>query len=82
MTESSIQEQLVRRVADILAVPPESIRVADPLHTLGLDSMRMVEILVFVEKQFKLDLMELNLNREDLFSIEALARTIGKHRSA
>jgi acyl carrier protein len=76
MTDQSIQQQLAHRVADILSVNAAAVDVKAPLHTLGLDSMRLVEILVFVEKQFGIDLMDSNLTREDIHTIEALARTV------
>lgn len=76
MTEQSVQQQLVSRVAGILSVDENIVDVSAPLHTLGLDSMRMVEMLVFVEQQFGIDLMDSNLTREDIHTIEALARTI------
>jgi acyl carrier protein len=76
MTDQSVQQQLVNRVAGILSVDSAAVNVSAPLHTLGLDSMRLVEILVFVEKQFGIDLMDSSLTREDIHTIEALARTV------
>jgi acyl carrier protein len=76
MIDQSAQQQLANRVANILSVDPAVVDVKAPLHTLGLDSMRLVEILVFVEKQFGIDLMDSNLTREDIYTIEALARTV------
>ena len=76
MSDQSVQQQLVRRVADILSVDPAVVDAKAPLHTLGLDSLRLVEIMVFVEKQFGIDLMDSNLMREDIHTIEALARTV------
>jgi len=74
--KDSIQQKIARRTADMLSVSVECIDVSVPLHTLGLDSMRLVEILVFVEQQFGIDLMDSDLTREDIHTIEALARTI------
>jgi len=76
MSDQSVQQQLVQRVASILSVDTAVVDVKAPLHTLGLDSMRLVEILVFVEKQFGIDLMDSNLTREDIHTIDALARTV------
>jgi len=76
MSDQSVQQQLVQRVASILSVDPAVVDVKAPLHTLGLDSMRLVEILVFVEKQFGIDLMDSSLTREDIHTIDALARTV------
>jgi acyl carrier protein len=76
MSSQSVQQPIVSRVASILSVDESAVDVKVPLHTLGLDSMRLVEILVFVEKQFGIDLMDSNLTREDIHTIEALARTV------
>lgn len=80
MMEQSVQQQLVSRVAGILGVEADAVDVTAPLHTLGLDSMRMVEMLVFIEQQFGTDLMDENLTREDLHTIEALARTVERRK--
>ncbi len=71
-----IQTGLAQRIADILSVETESVDVDAPLHTLGIDSMRMVEILVFIEKEYGVDLMGAGLRREDMESIAALARSV------
>lgn len=80
MTDQSVQQLLTNRVAGILGVAVSDVDVSAPLHTLGLDSMRMVEMLVFIEQQFGTDLMDENLTREDLHTIEALARTVERRK--
>ena len=72
----SIQNELTKQVAGILSVEPNPVDVEAPLHTLGLDSMRMVEIIVFVETHYGVDLMGSGLKREEVASIAALARTV------
>jgi acyl carrier protein len=79
---TSIQQDLIRRIADILSEEPATIDPEAPLHTLGLDSMRMVEVIVFVENQFGVDLMGSGLRREDVASVAALARTVERRRTA
>ncbi|MCU0856881.1 MAG: acyl carrier protein [Pontiellaceae bacterium] len=81
MTGQSVQQQLTGRVAGILGVAADAVDVSAPLHTLGLDSMRLVEMLVFVEQQFNIDLMDEALSREDIHTIEALARTIERRKA-
>lgn len=71
-----IQQELTRQIAGILSVEPDVVDVNAPLHSLGLDSMRMVEIIVFIETQYGIDLMSSGLKREDVASIAALARTV------
>ena len=76
LTQSEIQIELAQRIADILSMEVCSVDVEAPLHTLGLDSMRMVEMLVFIEKKYSVDLMASGLSREDVSSISALARSV------
>jgi len=77
-----IQTELVQRIADILSVEPASVDVEAPLHTLGVDSMRMVEMLVFIEKQYGVDLMAAGLKREDVASVAALARSVESRKTS
>ena len=77
-----IQEELVQKVAGILSMNPENMDVNTPLHSMGLDSMRMVELIVFVEKNYGVDLMATGLRREDVASISALACTVEKRRDS
>ncbi|MCG8430240.1 MAG: acyl carrier protein [Candidatus Omnitrophica bacterium] len=54
----------------------DDIRVDAPLHEMGVDSMAFVELLVFIEKRFKVRLMDSGLKREDFYSIRSLAGRI------
>ncbi len=73
----TIQMELLERVADVLSVEVAAIDVEAPLHSLGLDSLRMVEMLVFIETRYGVDLMASELQPEDISSVSALARTVG-----
>lgn len=75
-----IQMELVERISGMLSVEVTAINVEAPLHTLGFDSLRMVEILVFIEKQYGVDLMASGLQPEDIASVTALARTISRNK--
>jgi acyl carrier protein len=82
MTAQEIETALIGEVAAILSRDPGAIRPDTPLHTLGVDSMSFVEILVFVEKKFGLALIESGLTREDFETIRALASSILKRLPA
>ena len=75
-----IQMELAARIADMLPIELAEIDLETPFHTLGLDSMRMVEMLVFVETQYGVDLMATALQPEDIASVLALARTIDREQ--
>jgi acyl carrier protein len=73
-----IQEKLIAQVASILSVDSKKIKPEAPLHTLGVDSLSFVELLVFIEKEFKIKLMESGLQAEDFKTISSLAVRISK----
>ena len=78
MTNKDIEEALIGEIASILAVDRGTIVSDLPLHQMGIDSLSFVELLVFIEKKFKLKLIESGLSQEDFQSIRALAVRIGR----
>jgi acyl carrier protein len=76
--ERPIEEKLVHRVAAILSIDAAKVKPDTPLQKLGMDSLSFVELLVFIEQEFKIKLMESGLQREDFRTIRALAQRIGK----
>ena len=77
-----IETELTGRIAEILSMKSDELKTDVPLHTMGLDSMRMVELLVFIETQYGIDLMSSGMQREDIASITALARSVERMKSA
>jgi len=73
-----IEEKLIRQISAILSVDSQKIKPEVPLHTLGVDSLSFVELLVFIEKEFEIKLMTSGLQAEDFKTIRALAKRIGK----
>jgi acyl carrier protein len=47
-----------------------------PLASLGIDSVSLVEILLFVERRFGVSVPDEDLTRENLHSVLALARCV------
>ncbi len=78
MTLENIQNTLTQGIASILSKDESSIAVDIPIHKLGIDSLGFLEILVFIEKTFKLQLIESRLDKEDFETIHALASFIHK----
>ncbi len=73
---AEIESFLVRELATVLATDEESITPQTPLASLGVDSIRFVEILIAVEKEYGVRLIEAGLTREDLRDVASLARRI------
>lgn len=79
MTEErlkEIEEKLIKRLSSILSVEPAKIKTNVPLHTIGVDSLGFVELLVFIEKEFKIKLIESGMEIGDFKTIRSLARRI------
>jgi len=80
MAIENIEERLIEEISVILSIDPSMIIPDTQLHSLGLDSLRFVELLVFIEKKFNVNLMESGLTREDFRTIRSLATCINKMR--
>jgi len=78
MTTEDIEGILISGVASIISLDTSKIAPEAPLHTLGIDSLGFVELLVFIEKRFTLKLIEAGLSRKDFGNIRALANRISR----
>ena len=78
MTLEDIQKTLIQGIAAITSKDESSIAVDVPFHKLGIDSLGFVEILVFIEKTFKLQLIESGLDKKDFETIQSLASFLHK----
>lgn len=78
MTVQEIEQKLIEGIATITSQTPAEIEVDLPFHEMGIDSLGFVEILVFVEKNFNLQLIAADLTRKDFESVQSLARFIGR----
>ncbi len=78
LAAKQIEEKLISRLAAILSVDSKKIKPEVPLHTLGVDSLSFVELLVFIEKEFSIKLMESGLQAEDFTTIHSLASRISR----
>ena len=80
MTDSStIENELINEISIILGVKAAQVKNDVPFHSLGMDSMSFVELLVFIEKRFKLNLIASGLNKQDFENIKSLAHKIFKN---
>jgi acyl carrier protein len=78
MKLKDIEGKLGRQLSIILSIPVVDLKPEIPLHELGVDSLSFVELLVFIEKEFKIKLMESGITREDFRTLHSLARCINK----
>lgn len=78
MTLQNIQDKLIQGIASITSKNESSIAADVPLHELGIDSLTLTEILVFIEQTFKLKLIESGLYIRDFETVQSLASLIHK----
>ena len=78
MTIKNIKEKLVDQIALTLGQEPAKIDSGMLMHELGMDSLGLVELFVFIEKEFKINLMESGISQEDIMRIDSLAESINK----
>ena len=78
MTVQEIEEILSCGIAEIMSVENKTVAAATSLQELGIDSLGLVEIFVFIEKKFKLKLLESGLTKEDIKTVRSLAAYISK----
>ena len=78
MTTKDIERILTDGVSSITSLGTSEIAPDAPLHTLGIDSLGFVELLVFIEKKFNLKLIESGLSKEDFQTIKSLATRISR----
>lgn len=80
MTVQEIESRLIEGIATITGRAPAEIAADRPFHDLGIDSLGFVEILVFIEKQFNLQLIAADLTRKDFENVRSLAAYIAGRR--
>ncbi len=76
MTIQEIEDTLIQGIASITNQDASAVSPDVPFHELGIDSLGFIEILVFIEKTFKLPLIASDLTRKDFETIHALASFI------
>jgi acyl carrier protein len=79
MTVEEIEIILIQGISSIKNLAVTEITPERLFHELGVDSLGFVEILVFIEKTFKLELIASDLAKQDFESVRSLALFI--HRN-
>lgn len=77
---AGIEAFLRKELATVLAVDEASIAADTPLMSLGVDSIRFVELLIIIEKEFGVRLIEAGLTRADIKDVASLAECIAEAR--
>jgi acyl carrier protein len=78
MTVQEIEQKLIEGISSITNKEKAAIAADKAFHELGIDSLGFVEILVFIEKTFNLQLIASDLTKKDFETIRSLSTYIGK----
>lgn len=78
ITIENIREKLIDQIALSIGEEPSNIQPDMLMHEIGMDSLGLVELFVFIEKEFKFNLMESGISQEDIMKIDSLAQSIDK----
>ena len=76
MTIQEIENTLINGIASISNQDASAVAPDKPFHELGIDSLGFIEVLVFIEKTFKLPLIASDLSKKDFETIHSLASYI------
>lgn len=79
---TDIEAKLLDKLNQLLPRKDQEPQADTPLHDLGVDSMRLVELFVFVEMEFGMDLMNAGLELENIQSVRSIAAFIAQHGKA
>jgi len=81
MNRQEIEQKLITGLAPIVSDRSSGITPESTMADLGIDSMGLIEIFIFIEKTFNLKLLESGIQREDLRSVNTLASYIASRLS-
>ena len=76
MTPTKITEKLIEQIALSVGQEPATITSDMMMHELGMDSLKLIELFVFIEKEFKVQVMASGISQEAIMQIGTLAQSI------
>jgi acyl carrier protein len=72
----AIRSAIVRMVADVAGVDPDTVRPETTLDTIGIDSLLIVEVVVAIEKEFGVAIPP-SAFRDDIFTVGKTSEVLG-----
>jgi acyl carrier protein len=76
LTLQTVQQQLCGEIQTLLSLKPGSVSPESALASLGMDSLRLVSLLLVIEQKFGVSLMSKGLSPQDMQSISTLAAAV------
>jgi len=81
MDNKQLKDALKKEISTILGVNIDRISDSSSFESLGMDSLSLVELFVFIENNFDIQLMDSNISEKDLQDISSLADCILRNKS-
>lgn len=72
----AIQSAIARMVADVAGVDPATLSPETTLDTVGVDSLLIVEVVVAIEREFKVRIPP-SAFRQDIFTVGRTCEVLG-----
>jgi acyl carrier protein len=76
LTIEIIQKQLSAEIQTLLSLKANSITPDTAIEPLGMDSLKLVSLMIAIEQKFGVNLMKTGLKPDDLKSVRSLAAAI------
>jgi len=76
-----IEQALLEIIRDGMLETTEDFDVQSDLFNAGLDSMAIMQLLIFIEQRFSVALPAQEVNKANFHSVRSLARLIGERSS-
>ncbi len=70
--------ELTNQIASMLGLDEEKITPETNLDSLGIDSIRLMEILIFIEREYGIKMMDAGLDQDTLRNSSSLAARVAE----
>jgi len=77
-----IERQLCTEIQTLRALPAGGVTPESTLASLGIDSLKLVSLILVIEQKFGVNLMKKGLKPEDMKSVRTLAMAVQAGRAA
>lgn len=74
-----ITATLCKFISDELVAPGVNVTSATSLEQLGIDSFSIIEIILFIERQYGVSLPDEALTKENIYSVETIVACVLKY---
>ena len=76
LTIEIIETRLCTEIQTLLSLKANSIKPDSAIEPLGMDSLKLVSLMIAIEQKFGVSLMKIGLKPDDLKSVRTLAAAV------